>query len=338
MPIHRLGSFQHTPESVQFESEDPLEEVWEQVALQGSDEFLRNTFTLTTGGAIEPYVEYAGVRFRQAAEFREAHLRSTLLTSPLTLYYSFLNLLRACLCMHSDFFPTFSHGLSFQSGADLFSSGAKITRRGTFQEYLGHMGYSPDLAKVITLEDTISRTIEIRNDLDQVSPSLGFRSLVTPISVDSFTNGDTLLLVRKAIYDLSQNEHNWTSDFPSIAAWCQPDIEQNALNVVHPLVKTSNVSDFCYMRLAHDLSLDEMRSRWYLVRETDPDLVFPRPAYHFISLFILGSIVRYEPELMLDAIDPKSSAGWLLRRTVRAAERAFPQLILSWLLKRPVYF
>lgn len=335
MKIHRLGSFQRTPGTLLFESNAPLEEVWEQIALQGSDEFLHKTFTLTAGGDVKPYIEYASVRFRQSIEFRKAYLQSTLLTSPLALYYSFLNLLRASLCMHSDFFPAQSHGLSFQPGASLFDSGAKVARKGTFKDYLDETGYSSDPTKVITLEAAMSRIIEIRGDFEQVNDS---SSLVTPIFVDSFNDGDTQLIFRKSGYDLSQNAHKWTSDFPSLAACCRPDSGQNTLNIVYPLADTSDVSDFCYMRLNYELSLNDEYSRWYLIREIDPALIFPRPAYYFILLFILGSIVRYQPELMLDAVDPKSSTGWLLRRVVLAAERAFPQLIFSWLVGTPVYF
>ena len=97
--LHYLGSFQT---GHRFESENPLEEVWSRVAQRGSADFLRETFMPPSGQAIEPFIEYIGVRIRQAVEFRGAARQSTLLTSPLSLYYSFLNLTRACLCLRSD--------------------------------------------------------------------------------------------------------------------------------------------------------------------------------------------------------------------------------------------
>ncbi len=74
------------------------------------------------------------------------------------------------------------------------------------------------------------------------------------------------------------------------------------------------------------------------MRQTDPSLVFPRPAYYFVTLFILGSVVRYEPELMLDTVDPNSLSGWLLKRVIQGAERFFPQLMLSWLMDSDLYY
>jgi hypothetical protein len=37
---------------------------------------------------------------------------------------------------------------------------------------------------------------------------------------------------------------------------------------------------------------------WFAVSQTNPHLVWPRAAYYFMALFILSSIVRYQPELM----------------------------------------
>lgn len=77
---------------------------------------------------------------------------------------------------------------------------------------------------------------------------------------------------------------------------------------------------------------------WYLIRQVTSDPTLPRPAYYFISLFILSNIVRYQPELMLEISNPDSQLGWLLIRLLKVAERFYPQLMLSWLYDHPVYF
>jgi hypothetical protein len=56
-----------------------------------------------------------------------------------------------------------AHGLGFESGGSLLSSGAKI-RSGTFTDYLDEVGYPWSSGKVVTLDDTLSRIIEIRDD------------------------------------------------------------------------------------------------------------------------------------------------------------------------------
>jgi hypothetical protein len=77
---------------------------------------------------------------------------------------------------------------------------------------------------------------------------------------------------------------------------------------------------------------------WYALRVVDPELVFPREAYYMVALFILGSIVRYEPEMMLEASNPDAEVGWFLRRFLQVAERYFPQLMLMWIEQCPIYF
>jgi hypothetical protein len=43
-------------------------------------------------------------------------------------------------------------------------------------------------------------------------------------------------------------------------------------------------------------------------------------------------------ELMLDTVNPNSLTGWFLKRVLQAAERFFPQLILSWFANVDFYF
>ncbi len=267
-------------------------------------------------------------------ECRASALQATLLTSPLSLYYAFLNLMRACICLRSDVFPSTGHGLGFKSGTDLLSSGAEF-RNGTFTHFLDKAGYSWSSSKVVSLREALARIIEIRVDY---ADTYGETSLMVPIDVDAYRSGEIVLKIPKSIYDLSQASTNWVSELPSLSGCCLVDPGQNAVEATHKVSKVEDVSRFCSLRLDRDLLWRDFVARWYLVRQTDPDLVFPRTAYYFIALFILGSIVRYEPELMLDTINPNSLSGWLFKRVVQAAERFFPQLMLSWLVDEPLYF
>jgi hypothetical protein len=176
---HYLGSFQT---GARLESENPLEEVWSRVALHGSGDFARRTFIPPAGKDIEPYVQYAGLRLRQAVEFREATRQATLLTAPLSLYYSFLNLTRGCICLKSDVLPSVGHGLKFRRRGDLLSSAAVLTK-GTFTDYLREVGYSCTSGTVVSLHEALSRIIEIRDDYAGI---YGRDSLVVPVDVDAY--------------------------------------------------------------------------------------------------------------------------------------------------------
>jgi len=97
------GSFQQS--GAKLETENPLEEVWSTVALHGSADFLQKHLTPPVGHSVAPYIQYAGIRARQAVEFREAARQATLLTSPLSLYYSFLNS-RGHVCAYTRIYAT----------------------------------------------------------------------------------------------------------------------------------------------------------------------------------------------------------------------------------------
>jgi hypothetical protein len=139
-----------------LETEDALEEVWSGVALHGSADYLQRAFTPPAGHTAVPYIEYAGTRARQAVEFRESARRASLLTSPLALYYSFLNLMRTGLCLRADVLNSRRHGLIFKKGTDLLSCGAELTG-GTFTDYLDVSGYPKGLGNVLHLHEALAR-------------------------------------------------------------------------------------------------------------------------------------------------------------------------------------
>jgi hypothetical protein len=334
-PAMKLTGLRYT-ESFQrgtaFESECPLEEAWSRIGRLGSAEHLRSV-TDSASPPTDEFVQYVVVRIRQAVEFREAARTSTLLTSPLPLYYACLNLTRTCIALRGGKIPSkWHHGLRFRENAsDLLQSEA-ILRDGTFQDYLDAMGVVRTKL-TLSLADALARIIEIHQDF------AGFRghsSLVAPVKVEAFLDGPVLLHFPEALKDFPVN---WQREFSKVASECALESDGNTLRV-RPEVPTSSpdaIASFLNRTLENDL-LRRQRRTWYLMRETDQNLVLPRPAYYFLALFILGNVVRYEPELLVDVTKVDSEIGWLLRRVVAAAERFYPQLMLGWLHSEPVYF
>lgn len=314
-----------------FESECPLEEAWSRIAQLGSAEHLRSIMDSKNPPSDE-FVQYVVVRLRQAVEFREAARKSTLLTSPLPLYYSCLNLTRACIALQGGKVPSTAHGLRFcKNGADLLRGGA-ILQGGTFQDLLNATG-TARTQLTISLSDALARIIEVHQDF------AGFRghsSLVVPVKVDAFLDGPVFLHFPEALKDFRVN---WQLEFSKVASEFALEPDGNALRV-RPEVPTGSAEAIaaCLHRSLENDLCRRHRPTWYLVRETNQDLVLPRPAYYFVALFVLGMVVRYEPELLVDAAMLDSELGWLLRRVVAASERFYPQLMLGWLHSESVYF
>jgi YaaC-like Protein len=322
-----IGSFQ---EGLNLRSENPLEEVWSRLGLYGSEDYLREN--LTDVKDKEASAAYIAVRTRQAIELRAATREATLLTAPLSLYYSVLNLTRASLAIRDDVLDSKKHGLFFYSDPDILQCHAKITG-GTFSEYLKIAGSSPKNGVRISLDDCLSRIIETGNDYRIVA---GQSPYVCPVRIQAYRSGKMLL----HFLDCGETEDfrsQWQNHYPSLVTSCHLEPTGCILRINDDIKPTSfeDVRSLCSKLLETNLISSD--PTWFLVRKSDPELFWPRPAYYFAALFILGSIVRYQPELMYQITSTHSKWGWFFRRFIAAAERFYPHLMFNW-IHNAIYF
>lgn len=84
--------------------------------------------------------------------------------------------------------------------------------------------------------------------------------------------------------------------------------------------------------------IPSMEPTWFIIRRTNPDLTWCRPAYYFAALFVLSSVVRYQPELMFQVTSTNSKWNWFLRRFIDRAERFYPHLMFSWTMDQVYFF
>jgi hypothetical protein len=168
------GSFQS--QKFLFLSENPLEEVWTRVGQLGNESALDKIYRpSSTTIPRDDYIKYAAIRIRQSLEFRQAFRQSTLLTSPLPLYYSFLNLTRALLVIGHDKMPKPpNHGLIYKNDTgELLNAKAEITD-GTFSNYLDSQSISWKKGDKISLGEALGLIIELQSDYQPFKPSFSF--------------------------------------------------------------------------------------------------------------------------------------------------------------------
>ena len=92
--------------------EVPLDEIWQRIGRFASVEYLRRTLQPRTAGINwDHHTQYTALRLQQAIEFRGASRAATILTRPLTLYYSFLHITRAFLALGPEIISRPGHGL-----------------------------------------------------------------------------------------------------------------------------------------------------------------------------------------------------------------------------------
>jgi len=332
LDLRYIGSFQPgTPLHV----ENPLEELWSWVARLGISEWLQRAAASAVPPITTPWADwgpYAVVRIRQAVEFRTASRGASLLTRPLPLYYSFLNLVRGCLALEKQITNTKSHGLRFRSSGNLLDASAEVIP-GTFPDWVQAMGTSLPAGSAYTLMDCLSRIAEISGD--HASSGLG-QTEVRTVRPEAFHSGRVLLHFHCPGEEESFRQE-WKAWFPSLGGLCSLE-PVGAVLAVGPSTDTSNyeaISAFCFERLWVKLNWSD-RPIWFALRHIQP--VLPRSAYYLVCSFILASAVRYEPELLLSAVNPDADIAWILNRLLNAGERYFPQLILHWVHSKPVFF
>ena len=132
---------------------------------------------------------------------------------------------------------------------------------------------------------------------------------------------------------------SWQHWFPKLKDHCSLEqtgrillVDRNKIDV-----RTyESVCKWCDQFLEVNLTSYENPTR-FAIRYSKSELDLPRPAFYFIAAFILSSVVRYDPELLVEVSNPGSEEGWLIARFLDAAERYFPQLLLHWWYG-PIYF
>jgi hypothetical protein len=196
-------------------SERPLDEVWNWVSRFGVTDWLQKN----TSGSVpwQNWGPYAVARLRQAVEFRAAAGQGSILTRPLPLYYSLLNLLRGFFALKNDVAPRAAHGLSFkgQNQADIFQTAAEMTD-GTFTDYLDLLKAPHQQGTRITLYDALLRIIETANYY--TSTPLG-QAEVFGVRVEAFHSGKALL----HFYGPGQEvdfRTSWQQWFPKLKDHC----------------------------------------------------------------------------------------------------------------------
>jgi hypothetical protein len=150
----------------------------------------------------------------QALEFRSAAQSATLLTKPLLMYYSFLNLLRGVMAVDDDLALTKGHGLKYHSGPSLFDNAA-VVNTGTFAEYLRACSVVAPSNFRLSLAACLAHIPELAGEV----VSVGLKSQVAPVAVDALRSGHVSLCFNQAFISESEFRAGWDPNLTGL----QPD-------------------------------------------------------------------------------------------------------------------
>lgn len=324
-----IGSFQDA--RYFFRSENPLEEVWDHITRHGTSYIEKHSVPDNKDINWEQYIKYAQIRIKQAVEFRKASRETSLISSPLVLYYSFLNLLRAFMALGPEILPSKHHGLNFKISDNLLESSAALMK-GTFTEYLDSSNVIWNKSDSISLLDVLKNIIELDYDYRYITRK---NTHIASVNIQAKFKGPVTFEFYN--FDNDDFEKSWKKQFPLLAenfefteGWSliHKDLELGK--------KTDELNAIIREYFLPPLIMQD-HPTWHANVETH-SVKLTRLGYYFVGMFILSSAVRYEPELITELATKDSETSWLITRFMSHAERYFPQLILMEHYKREFYF
>jgi hypothetical protein len=238
---------------------------------------------------------------------------------------------RALLALGPEIMPRSGHGLQFVGAKTLLATKATLSR-GTFTDYLSAFGLPWKEGDEITLAEALGFIVELwtgYNSLDELT------SFVQRVHIQAMMSGKVRL-----VFDGYRGNFadEWQSSFPDLTEVCVWEAENTLLVKNTELGK--KYDDVSLFARKHFLPLLILQSgaTWNKLRIDKNVLTLNRVSYYYIAMFILGSVVRYEPELMLGVNSPDSLLGWTLKRFIGLSERFFPQLKLMEFHQTELYF
>ncbi|OQW37782.1 MAG: hypothetical protein A4E19_12215 [Nitrospira sp. SG-bin1] len=318
LDLSYVGSFQR---GTLISTENPQEEVWALIGRLGTPEYAGSLLPDRKDVNWEQHTKYASVRFRQAIELRRSSSGTTLLTKPILLYYSFLNLLRAFMALGPEIIGHRKHGLIFRPNDKFLLNAAELSE-GTFTEFLTSSGIVWEVKTKISLEEALHKIPEICYEFK--SPERG-ESDVWPATVAAKMASKTVFLhFDRALIVEETFRTTWEQALPGIKDLYELEGEGLTLRLKaeHQRNDYDQLCEMCEKTMLNRLVFGSA-PLWYLLRHKDGEQELPRAGYYFVSLFILGSLARYQPELLHMSLPAGSEMEWFFTRFMQHAERFF---------------
>lgn len=290
-----------------------------------------------------PFIYY----LKQARAYYDSAERADLMVKPLLLYYGMTALAKAYVLTLDPFYPDSTrllrHGMSTRkrkkADYDLMDDEIKIQKDGLLPHVLLLLGKTACLEEKYKVSELIGHLPQLYDSFTRVSQ----KAYLEPVVISDLAERRTVFFVNQTVLDhfhLSAegfvqmlNRHQWDGRGRFAL------LKQNRLLAVswdHPDVRHVRLSGDGFQ---NGMILNDFFGRYYIRLNTDRRLELPEFAIHFMLLFHLGMLARYEPERWGDIVlSFGSDERYLLHELLQATERYFPNLILNELLDTAVVF
>jgi hypothetical protein len=185
MVLRYIGSIQRAH---RVRTDEPLNELWQAWSKLSDDHYLKAHWT---GSNDEQRLTVSTI-IRQAQEYRAASKQTSLLTRPVLVYYSALNLAKAAIWLRTDAAPPQHHGLMRPDPADEILDLAAKVNNGVFRSLADMLGRKTTIGDRFTLRDFVANLVELR---DKITDYFAIAPGVVPVAPDIFMDGTIRLII-----------------------------------------------------------------------------------------------------------------------------------------------
>jgi hypothetical protein len=312
-------------------TEDPVKEIWSMLSYFESEHNAKQYLEKKFVPPIEELIETAqslAYAMRAAREYYVAAESVTILTQPLLLFYGMTALSKVLFtATHSKKSPSRSHGLQEVEGwTGVFSEfSLRILKDGAFPQFHGCFHKE-------TLENTEFSLKELFSLIPEVKVS--FETVY-----DEKSRALKILRTRHGI-QIVDSELGKYGELESLITQI-PGIYERYME--RSLQKFENrIILWEKNREAKDPAIRAISGEEYLVLPLEKhkeSIVIPEMSTHFLTLYLLGMLSRYQPKEWGRIIKGEESGEiYMVQKFIEVTQRKFPNLILNELRDRDFVF
>jgi hypothetical protein len=328
-------------------TEEPYRKLWDMFVFfeneQTASRFLRDKYEQMGLPEAKRYSYLATPKFmysiKQAREYYKAAACCDIVTKPLLLYYGMMSLARALITTRDPEYPSttsvLKHGLSTRklkrSDYQFATDEIRIQKDGLFVVLHQTLDGPPlESGQRFRIQDLLSVLPELIHCYEQVygPPSVcevdiqpcegGFRWKLprSIVQASGKTRAEFLALLNR----YSETEDSFTYPDPlDEQGWLC--LHQKSVCLEHPLI-LDDISGNFHFRLPHE-----------------SELIIPEISLHFMLMFVLGMLCRYETERWGELVLAFMSQDmYIINEFLNVSMRKFPNLILNHLFEEKFLF
>lgn len=340
--------------------ENPLEKLWSMFVYFESEphvkSFLEQCYQSHHGEDASRFAFQNTHRFiyniKQGREYYLAAANSNILVKPLLLYYGMVSLLKAVILTSEPGYPAHTkvlqHGITSRklkkSDYTFSEDEIKVQKEGLFPMVAGHLDCSQLIGEKFKVKHLLSIIPELRESYEKTYSQASLIPLHISRHID-FSSPTTTFYLPESIldhYHLSYegfihflnryNQKDARFDHHSIQA------PKGIIRIIWDHPQKIHVSE-SPTGFENNLFIQDYKGNHFFIHDHHPTLFIPELMAHYMLMYILGMLCRYETELWGEIIFSFTSGEmFIINEFLNISQRKFPNMILNLLFDERFIF